>query len=176
MRTFSLALLILAIVPASARADTPKRAPAKLQVTSPAFKQNGPIPRELTCDGANVAPQLSWSTVPTGTKSVALLVDDPDATRGTFTHWLVTGIPTTVTSLDGYALPPGALTQNNDNGMPGYTGPCPPSGRYRYWFTVYALDIILLTVITRDQLLTSARGHVLATGQLVGTYERTGGR
>src|SRR5438552_18281279 len=104
MRNPSFAFLLLSILPASALADNPKRstkAPAYLDVKSAAFANNQPIPSEYTCDGAETAPPLSWSKVPASTKSIAVLADDPDAPKGTFTHWLVTDIPSTTTSIAG---------------------------------------------------------------------------
>lgn len=171
MRSYILAILVLSIVPAIATADTPKRSPAPLDVTSAAFKNNEPIPSEYTCDGVETAPPLSWSKVPAGTKSIAILVDDPDAPKGTFTHWLVTGIPATTTTITG-ALPEGAVAGKNDKGATGYAGPCPPSGRHHYQFHVYALDIKLPKAMTRNGFLSAVNGHILATGKLVGTYAK----
>jgi Raf kinase inhibitor-like YbhB/YbcL family protein len=173
-----LGLLVLSILPASALADTAKRtprSPASLDVTSTAFKNNEVIPSEYTCDGTGGAPPLSWSNVPAGTKSTAILVDDPDAPKGTFTHWLVTGIPATATSTSG-GLPSQAVESKNDKGTSGYTGPCPPSGRHHYQFHVYALDITLPKAMTRADFLNAISGHILATGQLVGTYQKHAGK
>lgn len=176
MRSLSFAILVTSILPASALADSPKRA-KPLDVRSPAFSQNGAIPSEYTCDGAELSPPLSWSTVPTGTKSIAIFVDDPDAPKGKFTHWLVTGIPASTTSLDkGVALPEGAVASKNDKGLAGYAGPCPPAGRHRYVFRVYALDVAIPRGVSRSELLNVVTRHVLATGQLVGTYQKQGSR
>jgi Raf kinase inhibitor-like YbhB/YbcL family protein len=180
MRNAMLPMLLLVVTPASALADTPAHhppSPGTLDVTSPAFGDNQGIPAEHTCEGNNVSPPLTWSRVPAGTRSIAILVDDPDAPRGTFTHWLVTGISPAVTSLGkGAPLPEGALAAKNDMGSAGYAGPCPPSGRHRYQFRVYALDVKLGKAMTRAELLAAIRGHVLATGALVGTYEKQAGR
>jgi len=176
MRTFMIAVLLGSLAPAIALADTPKRAsktPASLEVTSPAFENNDAIPSEFTCDGAEVAPPLTWSRVPAGTKSIAILVDDPDAPTGKFTHLLVTGLPPTTTALErGATLPEGAVASKNDKGRTGYAGPCPPSGRHRYEFHVYALDVALPKAMTRTELTSAVEGHILATGRLVGTYDR----
>jgi len=105
--------------------------------------------------------------------TMARPLDDRDAPKGPFTDWLVTGLPPTTTSLDkGGALPQGAIVANNSNGTTGYTGPCPPSGRHHYQFRVYALDITMPASITRAEFLAAVTDHILATGQVVGTYER----
>lgn len=178
MRNFSLAFVILSTVSASALADTTKpsaNTPASLEVTSTAFANNQAIPTDYTCEGTDsataTAPPLAWSKVPAATKSIAILVDDPDAPKGTFTHWLVTNIPATTTSITG-SLPRGAIAAKNDKGATGYAAPCPPSGLHHYHFRVYALDVSLPEAMTRAEFLSAARGHILATGQLVGTYQK----
>lgn len=160
--------LSCAAVPAVAVAKPPA-----LEVTSPAFSAGGSIPTPYTCEGAEAAPPLAWSEVPAGTRSIAILVDDPDAPRGTFTHWLVTGIPPATSSLANEAALPATASEGlNDRGTRGYVGPCPPSGRHRYRFRVYALDIAKPAATTRAAFLRAIEGHVLATGELVGTYEK----
>ncbi len=134
--------------------------PPRLEVTSPAFRANEDIPTEYTCEGANTPPPLAWSQVPGDTKSIAVMVDDPDAPMGVFTHWIVTGISPQATSLD--KAPPDAR----------YTGPCPPSGRHHYRFRVYALDTTIARPANRAAFLAAIRGHVLAEGELVGRYEK----
>lgn len=175
MRSFLIPLLFptaMTTAATGAPARTTK-SPAPLQVTSAAFAEGASIPAEYTCDGANVSPPLAWSKVPADTRSVAILVDDPDAPGGTFTHWLVTGIPPTTTSLGRDAtLPRGAIAATNDMGRGGYAGPCPPSGRHRYRFHVYALDVVPASGLRRAAFLAQITGHVLAAGQLLGTYER----
>jgi Raf kinase inhibitor-like YbhB/YbcL family protein len=173
MRNSIIGLVILCSSTAGALAETPKqaKAPASLEVSSTAFANNTPIPAEFTCDGADTAPPLSWSKVPAGTKSIAILVDDPDAPKGTFTHWLVTGIAPTTTSIGG-SLPEGAVAAKNDKGTEGYAGPCPPSGEHHYRFRVYALNTTLPKEMTRAELLRKTSGHILATGQLTGTYRK----
>lgn len=170
MRTL-LALTILAVTPASVYADDPRT--SVLQVTSSAFGEAAEIPPRYTCDGTETTPPLAWSNVPAGTRSVAILVEDPDAPHGMFTHWLVTGIPPTTTSLAaGAALPQGATAAHNSEGLLGYDGPCPEHGRHRYRFRVFALDTAISPPKDRDAFLAEANGHVLAEGRLVGTYER----
>jgi hypothetical protein len=155
--------------PAAASDDAPV-----LHVTSSAFGANQEIPPKYTCDGTQTTPPLAWSRVPAGAQSVAILVEDPDAPGGMFTHWLVTGIaPTTTALAAGAALPQGATAARNGKGRMGYDGPCPPHGRHRYAFRVFALDTAIPPPKDRDALLSAIQGHVLAEGRLVGTYERT---
>ncbi len=182
-----LVLCVVAAASVSARAeDQPKKhsppsekitAKTKLTVTSSAFQDNGPIPAEYTCDGADKSPPLSWSKVPAGTKSIAILVEDPDAPGGTFTHWMVTDLPPTTTSLAAAtALPQGAMAAKNSKGDKKYTGPCPPSGMHHFHFHVYALDMTIPEAGSKAELLATIDGHVLAEGELVGTYEKRGNR
>ncbi len=156
------------------------REPQTLQVTSRAFGNGGSIPSEHTCEGADVAPDLQWSQPPPSAKSIALLVEDPDApdpaapTR-TWVHWIVTGIAPTITQLQGGRLPLGAVQGTNDWGRRTWGGPCPPIGRHRYFFKVFALDIALdAPGITKLELLAAMKGHVVAQGELVGTYQKRG--
>jgi Raf kinase inhibitor-like YbhB/YbcL family protein len=153
--------------------------PQTLRVSSPAFGTNGSIPADFTSDGQDVAPPLSWSSPPPGTKSIAILVEDPDApdpaapTR-TWVHWIVSGIaPTETTLAGGDNLPPGAAQGINDWGQRRWMGPNPPVGRHRYFFRVYALDIALASPNMRKaELLSAMKGHILAEGELIGTYEK----
>jgi len=155
-------------------------APPSLAVRSAAFTDRGAIPVRHTCDGENVSPPLSWLGAPKGTVSYALIVDDPDAPRGTFVHWLLYDLPASVESLPEAVptlerLENGALQGRNDAGRLGYSGPCPPRGPpHRYRFTVYALDTLLGLApgASREELERAMSGHVLAWGQLVGTYGR----
>lgn len=142
---------------------------ATFAVTSTAFTANGSIPIEHTCEGANVAPPLAWSGAPAATQSYAVIVDDPDAPSQTWVHWVVANIPAATTQL------PAGVDGKNDFGKLGWGGPCPPSGRHRYVFKVYALDQPTLgsAGMTKPQLLGAIRGHVLAKGELIGTYEKT---
>jgi Raf kinase inhibitor-like YbhB/YbcL family protein len=163
----------LAQNPATAPAKTVKRAKASLKVTSTAFTANQAIPADYTCDGAQVPPPLAWSAVPKATRSIAVLVEDPDAPGGSFTHWLITGLPPTMTSLPtGGALPEGAVAAKNGKGEPGYVGPCPPSGRHHYHFHVYALENTVPAPASKDDFLSASDGHVLAEGDLVATYQK----
>jgi len=145
-----------------------------LEVTSPAFQPDGSIPSKYTCDGYGVSPPLAWSDVPPDTRSVAILVDDPDSTDRPFLHWLVTNLPPDIRHLDeGSALPREARVGESDAGTASYYGPCPAAGRHHYRFHVYALDTVLdHRPDSRDDFLGEISGHVLDEGELVGTYER----
>lgn len=162
--------LVLAAVPATALAHGK---PQTLSVTSSAFNANEAIPAEYTCDGTEMSPPLQWSAVPADTKSIAILVEDPDAPKGTFTHWLVTNIAPTTTELSKDAnLPTGAVAMKNGKGATGYAGPCPPTGMHHYHFRVFALDEAKVKATTRDAFLAEIKHHTLASGDLVGTYEK----
>jgi Raf kinase inhibitor-like YbhB/YbcL family protein len=159
---------------ASTASAMPAGDPTELEVSSPAFNANQELPAEVTCEGAGVAPALNWSKPPAGTRSVAILVEDTDAPNGAFTHWLVTGIPATTTHLGkGATLPAGAMASNNDRGKTGYSAPCPTDGStHHYHFHVYALDIKPDKHLTKAAFMSAIQGHVLAQGELVGTYQK----
>jgi len=146
-----------------------------LKITSSAFGEGQPIPKLFTCDGANASPPLAWSGVPAGAKALALIVDDPDAPSGLFTHWIVVNLPPETKSLpEGTkALPAGSGQGINDFGKEGYGGPCPPKGRHRYFFHLYALDARQpVEKPSRLQVDVFLRKHTLAQGSLMGTYQR----
>ena len=147
-----------------------------ITVTSPAFAANGPIPKHYTGEGDDVSPPLSWSGVPEGAKELALICDDPDApTAKPWVHWVIYTIPPMQTG-----LPEGAQNDftagQNDFHQTGYGGPMPPPGHgvHHYHFRLYALDAALLVGpgLTKEQLLAAMQGHIMAEGELVGTYER----
>jgi len=152
-----------------------------LTLTSPAFKHNGSIPAEYTCDDADNAPALQWSSAPAGTKSFALIVDDPDAPdpkapKMTYVHWVLYDIPPSATGIPkGGKSPAGARDGKNDWKRTGYGGPCPPIGRHRYFFKLFALDTQLgdLKTPTKPDLLKAMQGHVLEQTELMGTYQRS---
>lgn len=154
---------------------------ASLAVTSTAFAEGAPIPTRHTCEGEDLAPPLAFSRAPAGTRSLALVVDDPDAPdpaapRTVWVHWVLYDLPPDTPGLpEGGAPPPGARPGLNDWKRVGYGGPCPPIGRHRYYFKLYALDAMLgdLRKPTKARLLEAMRGHVLAEGQLMGTYQKT---
>jgi hypothetical protein len=150
------------------------------EITSPAFKKNETIPEKYTCDGENVSPPLNWSNTPAGTKSFALICDDPDAPMGTFVHWVLYCIPASAKGLPE-GVPKSKVLQDGSKhgathfGRPGYGGPCPPAGKpHRYFFKVYALDAVpaLDAGATKEQLLATMKGHILASAELVGLYSR----
>lgn len=150
-----------------------------LELTSPAFSNGAPIPRRYSCDGEDISPPLAWRNAPAGTQAFALIMDDPDAPRGTWTHWVLFDIPASVTSLPekvpAVAAPPGLGTHGKNSwGRLGYGGPCPPRGVHRYFFRLYALDapLKLGSNALKEELLQAASGHILAQGQLLGVYER----
>ncbi|MBD2665616.1 phospholipid-binding protein, PBP family [Richelia sinica FACHB-800] len=143
------------------------------------FGANSQIPAKYTCDGADISPTLSWDEPPKETQSLALIVDDPDAPRHTFVHWVLYDIPPTVRQLPEHitatkTLPNGGVQGKNDFGKLGYGGPCPPSGTHRYFFKLYALDknLGLPPGATKEQILQAMKGHVLATAELIGRYQR----
>jgi Raf kinase inhibitor-like YbhB/YbcL family protein len=151
-----------------------------MQLRSSDFTPNGPIPVRYTCEGDNVSPELSWTEAPTEAKSFALIVHDPDAPRqGGFTHWVLYNIPAEQGSLSPevphYGTVPGTGTQGrNDAGEIGYMGPCPPSGLHHYQVKLYALDteLDLPSGATGNELTAAMQGHILATAELVGTYQK----
>lgn len=148
-----------------------------LQITSTAFAPDGSIPSKYTCDGFGVSPPLAWSEIPDRTKSIAILVDDPDSADRPFLHWLVTDLPPTLRRIDeGSALPHEAQVAESDAGTASYYGPCPAAGCHHYRFHVYALDIVLgRRPQSRDDFLSAIAGHVLDEGELVGSYQRATG-
>jgi len=150
-----------------------------IKITSSAFQDGGLIPAKYTCDGADVSPPLQWDTVPEGTKSIALICDDPDAPMGTFVHWVIFGLPAETRQLAekvpaDKTLPSGARQGTSDFGRVGYGGPCPPSGTHRYFFKIYALDtkVDLPAGARKSDLLKAMQGHILSQGQLIGKYKR----
>lgn len=154
-------------------------------IESSAFKNQGTISREYTCDGEDVSPAIRWSGAPEKTRSYALIVDDPDAPdpaapKRVYVHWVLYDIPPSVTKIDEdgekSVVKAGGRQGKNDWGRTGYGGPCPPIGRHRYFFKVYALDTILgdLGTPTKHDLEKAMEGHVLASSTLMGTYQRDG--
>lgn len=141
-----------------------------------AFAEGGAIPSKYTCDGQDSSPHLAWTGAPQGTTSFALIMDDPDAPVGTFTHWLLHDIPEATSELaEGQRPGQVGATLKNDFGRPGYGGPCPPRGhgKHRYIFTLFALDVAAIgRPTTRGALESAMHGHILATGRVTGTYER----
>ena len=147
----------------------------KLDLTTDAFQQGQPIPAQYTCDGANTSPPLSWGEPPPGTKGFALVVDDPDAPKGTFRHWGAYDIPANTRSLAAGRKVGSEVT--NDMNKPGYAGPCPPKGHgvHHYHFKLFALDVERLGVPANAKIAdveNAARQHAIGQAELIGTYER----
>jgi len=154
-----------------------------IKITSTAFQAGGSIPSKYTCEDRDLSPPLAWSGAPSGTKSFALIVDDPDAPdpakpQRVYVHWVVYNLSAASVSLAENAskkgLPKGAVQGKNDWGKTEYGGPCPPIGRHRYFFKLYALDTELtgLSLPTKGDLERAMKGHVLDSGELIGTYQK----
>ena len=151
-----------------------------LSLSSPAFQEGERIPLKYTCQGEDISPKLDWSGVPEDARSLALIMDDPDAPSGIFTHWVIFNLPPDSQGLieavpSVFKLDTGALQGRNDFGRIGYGGPCPPPGYpHRYRFTLYALDrqLDLEAGSSKNQVVNAAKGHILAQCQLIGTYQR----
>ena len=155
-----------------------------MKLTSPTFTHHGDIPSRYTCEGDDISPELSWSGLPANTRSLVLIMDDPDAPdpaapKRTWVHWVLYNIPANSTglaedvSLDD--LPPGTLQGLNDWQRTGYGGPCPPIGRHRYFHKLYALDNLLPDLIkpTKAVLEQAMQDHILGQAELIGTYQKT---
>ncbi len=173
------ALCVLAALACYAGSAGHKGGGMSIVVSSPAFGSFQVIPPGYTCDGDNASPPLTWTGVPGGAKSIALICDDPDAPAGTWVHWVCYDIPASVTSLaesipPAHTLPCGGRQGTNDFHKIGYGGPCPPGGTHRYFFKILALDAMLdlPSGRTKRDVERAAKGHVLATGELIGTYSR----
>lgn len=152
-----------------------------LTLSSSAFDPSDPIPRRYTCDGAGVSPPLAWSGVPERAASLVLVVEDPDAPRGTLVHWLLYNLPPTAGTLPegvtAQQLPAGSHQGENSRGEAGYTPPCPPSARHRYVFRLSALDRTpepLSGTLAKEAVESAMPGHVLEQAELIGTYQRAG--
>jgi Raf kinase inhibitor-like YbhB/YbcL family protein len=150
------------------------------QITSTAFSEGQPIPAKYSCEGRDISPSLAWTNTPTNTKSFALIMDDPDAPMGIWVHWVLYDLPANTTGLPEDVAKTEIISNGAKQGMNtwprlGYGGPCPPPGKpHRYFFKLYALDAMLdlKPGLTKKDLLKAMEGHVLAEGQLMGTYQR----
>ena len=178
------ALALLVVQPSMARAQSKGDAGMAMTLTSPGFSNQGDMPSDLTCEGKNISPALAWSGAPTGTKSFALIVDDPDAPdpkapKMTWVHWLLYNLPPSSKSLaenvQKDALPKGALEGVSDFKRTGWGGPCPPIGKHRYFFKLYALDTRTLGLpagVKAGDLERALQGHILAEARYTGRFER----
>ncbi len=150
-----------------------------MELKSKAFEPGGLIPAKYTCDGEDISPPLNWSDTPAGTKTFALISDDPDAPVGTWVHWVIWNISASARALDenlpkSASLPNSAKQGTTDFRRIGYGGPCPPSGTHRYFFKLYALDMTLdlPASTTKKDLEMAMQGHILAQAELIGKYRR----
>lgn len=183
------AVLLFALAAASATAETvparnvEKDAPMTMNLTSDSFQNNGTVPVRHTCEGKDISPQLAWTGIPENAKSLVLIVDDPDAPdpaapQRTWVHWVLYNIPANATGLkegvSGNDLPAGTLQGNNDWKRTRYGGPCPPIGKHRYFFKLYALDTLLpdLKNPSKAAVEKAMQGHVLAQAELIGLYQK----
>ncbi|MGH7950586.1 MAG: YbhB/YbcL family Raf kinase inhibitor-like protein [Limisphaerales bacterium] len=182
MNLFFAAMLFGCLLSASC-SDGPKFAKESvmnIEITSAAFSEGGLIPQKYTCQGDDISPPLKWAAAPPNTKSFTLICEDPDAPTGAWTHWVIYNLPPNVTELSENVpktetISGGAKQGLNSFKKIGYGGPCPPAGKpHRYFFKMYALDAMLnlKSGVTKKELLKAMNGHVLAEGQLMGTYQR----
>ena len=164
----------------SGAGSTPTPINQTMKLTSTVFTEGGPIPSKYTCDGENISPPLTWSGIPPSTKSLALIVDDPDAPGKTWVHWIVYNLSPASNSLNENMpatnqINSQAFQGTNDFKKIGYGGPCPPSGTHRYFFKLYALDSTVTITserATKDELLRNMQGHIIAQAELIGLYKR----
>ena len=174
---FVVAVSLLAACQASA-IDT--SGAIKFKLSSPAFADGGSIPQKYTCQGDNVSPELNWSEAPASVKSFALIMDDPDAPGGTFTHWVLFDMPAGTKQLAEGAGPnntggPIGVGGNNSSSQAGYMGPCPPSGTHRYYFRLYALDVPALNLkagAARSEVEAAMKNHIVGVADTMGRYEK----
>jgi Raf kinase inhibitor-like YbhB/YbcL family protein len=185
LRLLTTAMLVNLLTTLPAGVDAKEASSMTLSLTSPAFAEGGEIPTRYTCEGQDVSPPHAWSEPPNGTKSLVLIVDDPDAPdpkapKMTWVHWALYNLPPTAGQLaeavERNALLTGTGEGLNDWKRTGYGGPCPPIGRHRYFHKLFALDTVLpdLGRPTKAQLEKAMQGHVLAQAELVGTYVKKG--
>ena len=174
-------MLVIVLASCSSTETSTPEADMTLELKSDAFANGQSIPAKYSCIGRNISPGLAWSDPPAGTQSFALIVDDPDAPMGTWVHWVLYNIPADSRGLaedlpvTGKNVDPNAIYfGRNSSGKTRYDGPCPPSGTHRYFFKLYALDTIidLLPGAAKDELLREMQGHILAQGELMGTFSK----
>lgn len=173
------AVMVLLCLGLAGQAFSAPKGGRVMKISSSAFKEGQKIPLKYTCDGQDVSPPLEWDSAPGGTKSFALICDDPDAPGGTWVHWVIYGIPPEMKALGESVRPVRELERGlrqGKNSWPkiGYGGPCPPGGTHRYYFKLYALDTALNLGpgASKEQLLAAMKGHILEEAHLMGTYQR----
>ena len=180
---FALICLIAArgepLAQAKDQINTKIRGGKTMEITSSSFVHEDMIPAKYTCDGQNISPPLAWSGAPKETKSFALICDDPDAPAGTWVHWVIFDIPSNINFLPEKVAKQEEIAGLGKNGKNssrryGYDGPCPPSGTHRYYFKLYALDkmLNLKAGLSKEELLSAMKNHVLAEAQIMGRYKR----
>lgn len=176
---FGALILLASAVSAVGQEEKKEGGKMSIQLESTAFAPETPIPAKYSCRGADISPPLAWSDVPEGVKSFALIVDDPDAPVGIWVHWVYFNIPASTRSLPeavpaGAALPDGSIQGVGSSRDNRFHGPCPPSGRHRYYFKLYALDTMLDLAPSTDKkaLVSAMQGHILAEGQLMGYFSK----
>jgi Raf kinase inhibitor-like YbhB/YbcL family protein len=172
MRKTAVILMVLLACACSRPRERVTPSTGAVLLTSPAFADNGEIPRKYTCDGESASPPLRIANVPSVAKTLALIVEDPDAPGGTFTHWVVWNMKADRLLVDEGHPPDGAEEGTNDFGRRGWGAPCPPGGEHRYVFHVYALDGRVSSGPTRAELEKAMKGRVVGEGRLVGRYRR----
>lgn len=167
-------LLVLTVMYATTAAGKGGRKMEPLTVSSPAFELGGVIPLRYTCDGNNVNPPLAIGKAPSGARSMALIMDDPDAPAGDWVHWVVWNIPVQTREIPENSVPPNASQGRNSWNRNNYGGPCPPSGTHRYFFRLFALDtpLQLGSSSSKADLERAMQGHILAKGEMMGTCRR----
>ncbi len=170
------AIALLAALLAWSASGAPDAAAGAFRISCPLFADGGTIPPRYTCDGADENPPLTIEGVPSAAKSLALIVDDPDAPKKTWVHWVVWGLDPKLREIREGSLPKGAVQGTNDFGKRRYGGPCPPSGRHRYVFKLYALDAAVDpgAGATKARLEAAMKGHIVGKAQLTGVYQRPG--
>ena len=169
----ALALIMLLVTACQTPAVDTSNA-VQFKLSSPAFQDSGLIPQKFTCQGDNVSPELNWNEAPANTKSFALIMDDPDAPGGTFTHWVLFDIPAATKQL-AEGQPPIGTGGNNGLSQTGYMGPCPPSGIHRYYFRLYALDAPSLNLkagASRSAVEAALKNHVIGAADAMARYEQ----
>ncbi len=174
MRRSLIFVIVLGLLTACQTSAIDTSHAAKFKLSSPAFQDSDLIPKKFTCQGENISPELDWSEAPANTKSFVLIVDDPDAPGGTFTHWVLFDIPADQKQLAEGA---GSIGVSGSNGLsqPGYMGPCPPNGLHRYYFRLYALDVPSLNLkegASRSEAEAAMKGHIIGAADTLGRYEQ----